>query len=147
MFLWEVFSGKVGIFCCLIFLLEEEGLYPAPALVNRWVLSVITAAPGSAMGYAIKWSHVSSSWEVFVDEVQVVGMPPQLSTVKAKRPFQLRGWDCNVLECSEFSLIAAGCSPAGILEALSRGRNESRTQYCSAYPLFPVVQKHPSIVH
>lgn len=47
-----------------------------------------------------------------------------------------RGLRCNVR-----------CSPAGILEALSRGRNESRTQYSSASLLFLVVQKHPSIVH
>lgn len=127
----SVFWEGRHFFCCLIFLLEEEGLSPAPALVNRWVLPVLTAAPGSAMGYAIKWSHVSSSWEVFADEVEVVGIPPQLSTVKATRPFQLRGWDCNVLESSEFSLMSRGlrcnvrCSTTGILEALSRGRNES----------------------
>lgn len=90
---------------------------------------------------------------MFSDEVQVVGMPPQLSTVKTKRPFQLRGWDCNVLDSSEFSLISSGlrCNvrhiTAGILEALSRGRNESRTTCGFAYCLFPVVQKHPSIVH
>lgn len=90
---------------------------------------------------------------MFSDEVQVVGMPLHLSTVKVKRSFKLRGWDCNVLESSEFSLISRGlkcnvrCITSGILEALSRRRNKSRTQYCFAYFLFPVVQKHLSIVH
>lgn len=73
--------GKVGLFCCLIFLLEEEGLSPAPALVSRWVLAGYYYCSWFCYGVCNKVITglflLGSVLLLYSEEIQVVGMPPK----------------------------------------------------------------------